>query len=133
MLVYDGECGFCSRSVRFIIERDAGGTLLFASRQGEAGRAVRERHPALRDVDSLLWVERAGTAERVLAKSDAALFAAVYLGGVWGLLGRAGLLVPRLLRDPVYAVVARVRRRIFGTVDPNCLLVPAAERIRFLP
>lgn len=133
MLVYDGECGFCSRSVRFLVERDAGGTLIFASRQGEAGRAVRERHPALRDVESMLWVERTAGGEQVHTRSDAALHALAYLGGGWGALGRAGLLVPRLLRDPVYAVVARVRQRIFGRVDASCLVVPAAERGRFLP
>jgi predicted DCC family thiol-disulfide oxidoreductase YuxK len=133
MLVYDGECGFCSRAVRFVVTRDPGGALLFASRDGVAGRGVRDRHPEFRAVEALLLVDRSGGSERVFAGSDAALRTMVYLGGFWGALGRAGLLVPRLVRDPVYAAIARVRRRIFGRVDPSCLVVPTRERARFLP
>jgi predicted DCC family thiol-disulfide oxidoreductase YuxK len=132
MLVYDGECGFCSRAVRFVVRRDPGGTLQFASRDGAEGGAVRVRHPEFRDVEALLWVDRASGTERVFARSDATLRAMVYLGGVWGILGRAGFLVPRFLRDAVYGVIARVRRRIFGPADPSCLLVPPSERARFL-
>lgn len=132
MLVYDGECGFCSRAVQFIVRRDPGGSLLFASREGVEGRGVRVRHPEFRDVEALLWVDRAGGSERVLARSDATLRAMLYLGGIYGLLGRAGRLVPRFLRDAAYGVVARVRRRIFGAADPSCLVVPPSERARFL-
>lgn len=132
MLVYDGECGFCSRAVQFVLRRDPRGALRFAPRDGETGRAVRARHPALATVESMLWVETIDGREHVRARSDAALAALVYLGGVWGALGRIGLAVPRFVRDPVYAVIARVRRRIFGRVDPSCMLVPAGERSRFL-
>ncbi len=132
MLVYDGECGFCARAVQFLLRRDPGGELLFAARDGEAGRAVRTSHPKLAQVESLLWVDRSGDEERVLTLSSAALTAVVYLGGMWKVLGRAGLLTPRFLRDAVYGVIARVRRRIAGRVDPSCMLVPAAEQHRFL-
>lgn len=132
LLVYDGECGFCSRAVQFVLRRDPGGALRFAPREGEAGRQVRVRHPDLATVESLLWVETVDGRERVRTKSAAALSALVYLGGGWGVLGRLGLAVPRVLRDPVYGVVARVRRRIFGRVDPSCMVVPAGERARFL-
>lgn len=132
VLVYDGECGFCSRWVQFVLRRDPLGSLRFAPRDGMAGRAVRERHPELIDVESMLWVETVEGRERVRTKSAGALAVLVYLGGMWGALGRVGLAVPRIVRDPVYAVIARVRRRIFDRVDPSCMVVPPAERARFL-
>lgn len=105
----------------------------FAARTGEAGRGVRERHPAFRDVEALLWVEGARQHERVYAGSDATLQALRYLGGRHAMLGRFGGLVPRPLREVGYGIVARLRKRIFGRVDPACMVVPAGERHRFVP
>lgn len=139
MLVYDGECAFCSRMVLFLLARDPRGRLMFAARGGDTGRAVRARHPELLRVESLLWVERGGSdrpdgpvEERVYTHSDAALRALVYLGGSWALVGRTGSVVPRLLRDPVYKVFAYFRRRIFGRADPTCALGAPRDAHRFL-
>jgi predicted DCC family thiol-disulfide oxidoreductase YuxK len=132
ILVYDGDCAFCSRAVRFVLRHDRRRrTVRFAAREGAAGRAVRERHAALRDVESLVWVDWVAGAERAQIRSDAVLAVATYLGGVWALLGGLGLVVPRPLRDGVYSVVARVRRRIAGGA-PECLVVTEAERGRVL-
>ncbi len=133
MLVYDGECGFCSRSVQALLRRDPGGSLRFASRGGEAGRAVRERHAEFREVEALLWVERASGGERVYAGADATIRALRYLGGSYSMLGRLIDLVPRPLRDLGYRIVARVRRRLFAPVDPSCTVPSGPERLRFLP
>ncbi len=132
ILVYDGDCAFCSRAVRFVLRHDRRRrTVRFATREGAAGRAVRERHAALRDVESLVWVDWVAGAERAQIRSDAVLAVATYLGGVWAVLGGLGLLVPRPLRDGVYSVVARVRRRITRGA-PECLMVTEAERGRVL-
>ena len=52
ILVYDGDCGFCARSVQFVLQHDRRGIVRFAARDGDAGRALRERH-ALQAVESL--------------------------------------------------------------------------------
>jgi predicted DCC family thiol-disulfide oxidoreductase YuxK len=131
VLVYDGDCGFCTRSVRFLLQRDRSGTLRFASRTGTFGVAVRERRPDLAPVESLLWLEPTPAGERVLIYSDAVLAAARHLGGVYGVLGALGSLVPRILRDPVYRAVARVRRHLVR--GGACQLPTPAELARMLP
>lgn len=132
ILVYDGDCGFCARSVRFVLRHDhRRRTVRFAARDGIAGRAVRERHAEVRSVDSLLWVEHVGGEERVLARSDAVLAVAAYLGGVWGVLGGLARLVPRPLRDAGYGVIARVRRWLAGEVS-SCPAFPEDARSRAL-
>ena len=133
VLVYDGECGFCSRAVQALLRRDPGGSLRFASRSGEAGRAVRERHVEFRDVEALLWVEREAEGERVYAGADATIRALRYLGGSYAMLGRIIGVVPGPLRDVGYRIVARVRRRLSGPVDPSCIVPSGSERLRFLP
>lgn len=132
LLVYDGACAFCARSVRFILTHDTRRrTARFAARDGEAGMAVRTRH-GLHGVESLLWVETVDGKERVHLYSDAVLAVAVYLGGVYAVLGRAGRLVPRFARDPVYNAIARARKSLLRAA-PICQLPSPQELARMLP
>jgi predicted DCC family thiol-disulfide oxidoreductase YuxK len=132
VLLYDGLCGFCDRTVQFILAHDRKGTIRFAPLQGDFAREVFARHPEVRDVDSLILVETdAGTGhECVSVRSDGALRTASRLGGVW----RAAAvlrIVPRPIRDAFYDAFAKVRYRVFGRLD-ECPLPSAEHRSRFL-
>lgn len=131
ILLYDGHCGFCQASVRWVLRRDRRRTLRFAPLQGATGTAIRSRHPALADADSVVWVEDpGGPGERVAIKSGAAQRILGYLGGGWGAL-RLCWVVPRVLRDGIYDLIARHRHRIPVGADA-CLLPGPEERARFL-
>jgi len=125
VLLYDGSCGFCARSVQFVLAHDRRGTLRFGPLQGAFGRSVVAAHPELHDVDSVVWVE--GSAVKV--RSDAALVVLAYLGGGWSTLSALGRLVPRRLRDALYDAIARLRFRLAARA---CLLPTPDERVRFL-
>lgn len=132
MLLYDGSCGFCARSVQFVLRHERRRrTLRFASLQGPYGAEVRARHAELDSVDSIIWYEPPGAsrAERVLVRSDAILELLSYLGGGWRLLGGLGRLVPRGARDLAYDLVARYRRRLAS--NDVCVLPTPAQRARF--
>ncbi len=130
VLLYDGTCGFCAESVQFVLKRDRKGTLRFAPIDSAYGRAVIERHPELKDVDSVLWVAPADerTAERVFTHSAAAMRVASYLGGGWRLLQLARI-VPAPVRDAIYRLVAKHRHRLS---DKQCFVPTGQERARFL-
>ena len=130
VLLYDGVCGFCNKSVQLILDHDRRGTLRFAALQSDFGRAVVERHAELRGVDSVVFVERAPGGERVHVRSDAALKVASYLGGFWKLFLAAKVL-PRGLRDYCYDLFARNRYKFFGKYEA-CVLPPPEVRSRFL-
>lgn len=132
VLLYDGHCGFCDRTVRFMLARDPGGRMRFAPLEGEFTGAFFTRHPEVRSIDSLILIEPGGVAgaERVRMRSDAAIALLEYLGGSWAL-ARALRIVPRSLRDRAYDVFARFRYRLFGRFD--ACPIPAPEvRQRFL-
>ena len=103
----------------------------FATLQGDHARAVLERHPSLRGVDSLVLIETTTDGgERVHVRSEAVLGLARYLGGRWRALTLMRV-VPRGLRDLGYDIFARFRYRWFGryTACP----IPAPDvRARFI-
>src|SRR5215208_1140969 len=86
VLLYDGVCGFCNKSVQMILRQDRRGTLRFAALQTGYGEAVKARHPELQNIDSVVLVEASDNGEeRVFIRSNAALRIAAYLGGWWRL------------------------------------------------
>lgn len=130
VLLYDGACGLCSRTVQLVLRHDRDGRLRFAPLDGPFASSLRNRHPALAAVDSLVWVEapQGSGPERVLTGSEAALRVAAYLGGLWRLAALARV-VPRRLRDAAYGLVARHRHHLAA---PACVVSSPAERARFL-
>ena len=130
VLLYDGVCGFCNRTVQMILDRDRRGTMRFAALQSDYGRAVVRRHSELEGVDSVVFVEPSAGGERVYVRSEAALKVASYLGGFWKVF-LAAKVIPRGLRDYLYDLFARNRYRVFGKSE-QCMLPPAEARARFL-
>lgn len=131
LLLYDGTCGFCAASVRFILRHERQHSVFFASLQGALGSEVRSRHPELHEVDSMVWVEPSGAGpEQVLVRSAAALRVANYLGGSWRL-ATLGRLLPASVRDRVYDWIARHRHGLTRT-GAWCLVPSREQQSRFL-
>jgi predicted DCC family thiol-disulfide oxidoreductase YuxK len=134
VLLYDGECGLCARSIQFVLQRESvaqQSLLQFAALHSEFGAYVRTRHPDVANVDSIVWYETFPTgASQVRVRSDAALAVALHLGGTWRAVARLGAFVPRPLRDAVYDAIARRRLQLAA---PACVVPTATQRSRFLP
>lgn len=117
-MLYDGECGLCSRLNRFVVPRDRRKVFRYAPLQGGAARDALRRHGREPDLDTFFVVCALDTPqEALLARSDAAAFVLRELGGVW----RAAALVrflPRRLRDGAYDIIAQRRYALFGRADP---------------
>ena len=94
-----------------------------ASLQSEYGRRILEAHGLKSDpLDSMMLLE--GT--RLTVKSTAVLRISKYLSGAWPLCMIA-LVVPRLIRDFLYDIVAKNRYRWFGKYDTCHLPDPKFE------
>lgn len=134
ILLYDGSCGLCARSVQFVLQHErASHRLRFATLQGTHGARALAAQPQLAGVDSVIWIEPTanGGAPRVLVRSEAVLAVLRHLGGPWRALAAVGRLVPRISRDALYRIVARYRYRVFGR-EQACLLPTPEQRARFL-
>ena len=126
VVIFDGECLFCLRSVRFIHRHDRAGAFRFASRQSSTGTRLLREAGVGSMPNSLVLIDQDG----VWLRSDAVLRVAARLGPPWSL-ARAGLLVPRGLRDAAYRVVAAIRHRLSARLGP-CPLPDEALRAKML-
>jgi predicted DCC family thiol-disulfide oxidoreductase YuxK len=135
LLLFDGTCGFCARSVQFVLQREhRRRTLRFAALDSSIGREVRAQYPELDGVDSVVWVD-AGSSQtdyRLHVRSEAVFRVLKYLGGVWTAVAVAGAIVPRSVRDWVYDFVARHRHKIIPREAESCLLPSPEQRARFI-
>lgn len=129
VLLYDGVCGFCNGAVQFILRHESRHTLKFAPLQGEFAARVTGRHPALDEIDSLVWLET-GADEQVYVRSRAVFRVLHYLGGFWNLL-LVFRLVPIPILDFFYDWFARRRYHWFGRHDA-CPIPEPDIRHRFL-
>lgn len=127
VIVFDGVCLLCSRWVGFVLRRDRAARIRFAAMQSASGRALLARYGL--DADdplSFLYVADG----RGYQDSDAILRVLTSFGGAWRLAGAARV-IPRVLRDLGYRLIARNRYRWFGRREV-CLVPDAAIAARFL-
>jgi predicted DCC family thiol-disulfide oxidoreductase YuxK len=132
LVLFDGECGLCDRTVQILLRVDHRGVLTFAPLQGETAARVRSRWRLPEELSSLIYVRDFGaTGETVLFRSDAVLGLLARIGGAWRLAAPFRWL-PRRLRDGAYDVIARRRYRWFGRLAA-CRIPTPEERGRFFP
>jgi predicted DCC family thiol-disulfide oxidoreductase YuxK len=131
VLLYDGSCAFCNRSVRFILAREKHQSLRFASLEGAVGRRCLQQFPELDTVDSLIWIDEdsEGRPVKALARSAAAIRIARYMGGTWTLFSIFWL-VPKPLRDWVYDLIAKHRHNLIG--QKQCVVFPSEVKHRII-
>lgn len=132
ILLFDGECGLCARSVRWLLAReradDDGPRPFLAPLQGPTAQALRARHPRIpTSVDTVVYVDGG----RVYLRTKAFLHVARHLRRPWRW-AYAWRWLPGWGFDLGYRLIARVRYRIWGKADA-CALPTAAQRARLLP
>ncbi|RKQ20184.1 DUF393 domain-containing protein [Lysinibacillus endophyticus] len=126
VVLFDGECNFCSQSVQFIIKRDKRKQFKFASLQSTSGRELVEKHNIPKTIDSVVLVDN----DRAYTKSSAVLRIALGLDRYWKLL-YVFLLVPVPLRNIIYDIIAKNRHKLLK--QNNACMIPSKEDLdRFI-
>lgn len=127
ILIFDGKCVLCSKTVRFIFTHDRRRCIRFIVAQSPLGAAL-YRHFGLKsgDYETNIVLENG----RALTKSESSIRIFELVGPPWSLM--AGLrMLPSAVRDSLYEMIARNRLRWFGATDA-CYIPDAADKARFL-
>jgi len=151
VVLFDGVCGLCNRTVDWLMSRDKRGLLCFAPLQGITAQGVCSRHKIIalegpseagttspteaqrvsKNPGTLVLVKNLGAErEKIYTRSGAAIRAIALTGGIRRLT-LAALVVPWFMRDWFYNFVARRRYKWFGALDA-CRLPKPGEREKFL-
>ncbi len=121
LVLFDGVCNLCAKSVRFVLRHEMSSTLRFTPVQSSTGnRLMRELGLNPKDAESFVLI----TGGSAFVRSDAAIHLSAFLRGGWRLIGWIRI-IPRPIRDWLYGVIARNRYKWFGQSD--VCLVPTPE------
>jgi predicted DCC family thiol-disulfide oxidoreductase YuxK len=128
IVLYDGVCGLCARSVRWILRHERDHAIRFAPLQGELAAELRKKFPAIPEtLETVVYID----GDRAHLRSKAFLHLAKHLKAPWRWI-HAFRWWPAVLGDLGYRLVAATRYRLFGKVDA-CDLPAPEHRPRFLP
>lgn len=127
IVLYDGVCGLCAKTVRWILRHERDHALRFAPLQGPTAAALRAQYPQIPEtLESVVFV----AGGRAHLRSKAFLYLAPHLRAPWRWL-HGFRWMPGFLLDVGYRAVAALRYRIWGKTD-SCELPSPEERARFL-
>ncbi|EJC73869.1 hypothetical protein Rleg10DRAFT_2341 [Rhizobium leguminosarum bv. trifolii WSM2012] len=126
LVVFDGECVFCSGWVKFALKHDRQQRYRFLAAQTPLGPAL-YRHYGLdnRDYETNIFIE----AGRAFFKSDGSIRMVAGLGFPYSLV-RLFRLLPRRAADRLYEFIARNRLKIAGR--QSCMVPTPEQRGRFI-
>lgn len=127
VILFDGVCNLCMKSVQFVIKRDKQDLFRFASLQSDLGKELTEKFKIDKNqTDSIVLTDSTGEFH---VKSAAALRIAKDLPGYRWM--RVFIFLPRFLRDAVYNLIAKNRYKWFGKQE-ECMIPTPELKAKFL-
>jgi len=127
LIIYDGVCHLCNRSVNFILKQDRKKIFCFTPFQSSfAGNLLKDNSIDLNAMETvILFIDG-----KFYTRSDAALKIALLLGGKWGLFYPL-YIFPKFMRNGFYNIISRNRYKWFGKAD-SCIIPNQETQERFI-
>ena len=122
IIIFDGICGLCNRSVNILIKLDKHKLFQYTSLQGEFVQTL-EITP---DIDSIVFYDHG----ILYYKSTAILKILHSLGGIWKIVN-VFYIIPRVIRDHIYDFIAKYRYKVFGKME-SCRMPKKEEEALFI-
>lgn len=142
VVLFDGKCNLCNAGVQLVLDNDAStndkrGNLRVAALQSRVGQILLARLPEIQrnKVQSSIGGEYKSivvtSSNKTWLNSDACIFIGKQLKGPLKWLAILASIIPSFLRDPLYKLMSRYRKKIFGEA-PECRLWDDNWDMRFV-
>ena len=125
IVLFDGICILCNRSVDFVLRHEKEGHLKFASLQSDFAIQLLNSFDLPESLDSIIFL----TTGKNYFESDAVIEISKHLKFPYNMLKYANW-IPKKLRDLVYRFTAKYRYKIFGK-RPMCRVLSKELSDRF--
>ncbi|TKG96479.1 DUF393 domain-containing protein [Puteibacter caeruleilacunae] len=126
ILVIDGECMLCNKLVNVIIEYEKEQDLTFTSLSSSFYQQLKSNRNIPENIDSIVYISK----DQYYFESDAAIQVSKHLTYPLRALYYSKY-VPKNIRDYFYRIIARNRKKWFGTTY-NCTRIKPENRRRFI-
>ena len=127
VILFDGVCNFCNRTVNIILEHDKAANFQFAASQSIGGIGVLQKFNLNQNsAASVILIDN----DKVYIKTDAVIQIATHMNG-WPRLFIGLKFIPKFIRDFGYDLVAKNRYALFGKRE-TCRIPDESIRHRFL-
>jgi predicted DCC family thiol-disulfide oxidoreductase YuxK len=132
VLLFDGVCVFCNRTVQFLLRHDRRSALRFVPQESPLGQQLLAPFDEQSCPEGVILITDALTPSASVARRTGAFSVALILiGGIWRYLGKLIRALPHPLREFAYDLIARNRYRIFGKYQ-TCPIPAPDQRSRIL-
>lgn len=126
LIIYDGICGFCNKTIQIILNNRPSEKLKFVSFQSELGKQIIKTLDILENMDSIIVIENS----TIFIKSTAIFTLLKYIESPFKNLYYFNFL-PSFITDFVYAIIARNRYFLMGKTN-QCRILTKEEKSFFI-
>jgi len=126
IILFDGNCNFCTGWVLWVIRRDKKKRYKFSASELPAAQELLKKFNNKSTDESVVLV----AGDHIYQKSDAALHILIGLGGIFQF-AFVLFIFPRFLRNFIYDIIARNRYKWFGRKE-QCFIPDEKIKERFI-
>lgn len=124
LVFYDGDCGFCNHSVQFLLTYKTK-DIYFLPLQDERAQEILEPHGVKIDMNTIYVLKN----DTIYDKSTAIISLAPYLKSFFSFSLKASRIIPKMVRDFFYDIVAKNRQKLS---QGYCVMPSPKDRGLFL-
>lgn len=128
IILFDGECNLCDRSVQLLLKNDPNDKFRFVSLQSDIGRQIQQQYGI--DSSKMNSVILIDNYTEYKSKTSAIFSVTRTMGGMWTLFNIFWI-VPRFIRDSIYTWITKNRYHWFGKKN-TCMVMTNDIRNKFL-
>lgn len=131
IVLFDGNCGFCNRSIQFIIKHDHKNLFSFASLQSKIGETLLIQHHLPQNyTESIVLITNTSTTTKAYTHHHAAFLITQKLGGFFTPIFYLTKLIPNPIALKIYKFIAQNRLIFFK--NTNCIIPTTKIKQKFL-